>query len=173
MKLDGGKIFLRHPVADDAGLMLNWENDSDIWSSGDNRSPYVAGDILDFISRGQDLRKFGQERFMICTKENSGAIGCIDLYDYDEFHSRAGVGILIYEPELRNRGFGREALKVLIDYCMKPLLMKQLYCHTLTDNRASIMLFSGAGFTVTGTKWSWRKIGLEWKDEHIMQLILN
>ena len=65
----------------------------------------------------------------------------IDLFDFDFKNSRAGVGILVKEPTDRLKGYGREALKLLVDYSFGHLNLHQLYCHISEENEASIKLF--------------------------------
>ena len=41
--------------------------------------------------------------------QNGAALGLIDLYDFDPFHHRAGVGLVIKET-LTGKRFGKKAL---------------------------------------------------------------
>lgn len=50
---------------------------------------------------------------MITFKDIS--IGTLDWYDYDPYHNRAAVGILIDEKYQR-QGLGRDALNTLVNY---------------------------------------------------------
>ena len=171
--MKGEKIYLRFPETEDADVLLEWENDPSTWKSGDNKKPYERQEIVDFIVNGQDIRENGQMRLMICEIKGNEAIGCIDLFDYDHYNLRAGVGVLIYREDKRKRGYASEALAILVDYCRKALNMKQLYCNILAENKESIGLFRKAGFTESGLKKDWRKEGDQWMDEYLFQLLLN
>jgi hypothetical protein len=48
-------------------------------------------------------------------------IGSIDLFDFDHFHGRAGVGILIADPADRKKGYASAALACLVNYAFETL----------------------------------------------------
>lgn len=97
-------------------------------------------------------------------------IGSIDLFDFDPFHKRAGIGILIDEP-FRRKGFALEALSLLTEYCFHTLNLHQIYCTIGDDNSESIKLFAKAGFVQCGIKKEWLCRNGSWTDELIFQLI--
>jgi diamine N-acetyltransferase len=97
-------------------------------------------------------------------------IGSIDLFDFDPFHQRAGIGILIAQS-FRGMGYGSASLDKLIDYVFNVLVLKQVYCNINIDNSASIDLFTKKGFKKIGTKKSWIRTSYGWKDEIMLQLI--
>ncbi|MEQ8324372.1 MAG: GNAT family protein [Vicingaceae bacterium] len=164
---------MRTPVESDHSSLLKWENDEELWVFGDSRKVFTEDEIQDFLKLPHDLISEKQLRLMICTNEHSRAIGCIDLFDYDHHHLRAGLGILIYDLADRRLGFAKEAITLLVDYCKKTLNLKQLYCNIMENNQASKDLFTTCGFKHSGTKHSWRIVGKEWKDEWMFQLMLR
>jgi diamine N-acetyltransferase len=103
--------------------------------------------------------------------DTNEAIGAIDLFDYDPFHHRAGVGILIYDAAQRGNGYAREALQILIEYTKTFLQMHQLYCNINSNNDASIQLFQSCGFQQCGNKQQWNKIGDVFVNELMFQLV--
>ncbi len=100
-------------------------------------------------------------------------IGSIDLFDIDNLHQRAGVGILIADKENRRQGYASQALKALIEYCSEVLLLHQLYCNIDEDNESSIRLFQKRGFEITGEKKDWIRTKNGWKTEYFLQLIID
>jgi diamine N-acetyltransferase len=108
---------------------------------------------------------------MIDHIEDKAAIGTIDIFDFDPFHKRAGIGILIENEAYRRKGYGSMALKCLIDYCFKTLQLHQLYCNILSNNCESMELFKKQGFVECGIKKDWIKSSDGYIDEHLFQLI--
>lgn len=100
---------------------------------------------------------------------NFKTIGTIDLFDFDPYHCRAGVGILIADESERNRGFAHEALKLLVNYSFSILKLDQLFCNITRDNEKSLKLFTGLGFVITGEKKKWIKCPGGWLDEYFLQ----
>ena len=173
MIIKGERIYLRKPQSDDVDDMLRWENDEEVWEVSDNREPFTRKDIESFVASGLDLEKDKQLRFMICEHESGRRLGCIDLFDFDPHHQRAGVGILIYDKSDRQQGFGSESLRILTEHCRTTMKMKQLHCAILSNNKASLALFNACGFVNVGTRKAWRKVGHTWMDELIMQCIFD
>ena len=108
---------------------------------------------------------------MIVHAEDKVTIGTIDIFDFDPFHSRAGLGILIAREEYRRKGLASMALKCLVDYCFDTLHLHQLYCNILGNNSESMDLFKKAGFTESNVKKDWIKTASGYLDEHFFQLI--
>ena len=117
---------------------------------------------VQFINSSHDLFISHQLRLMILDHENN-YIGCVDLYDFDPVHLRAGVGILIGE-ELRNKGFAKESLELLKQYSFDELKLNQLHCVIGVNNMKSIQLFKGCGFNKPGQLRSWLKRKNGWED---------
>jgi diamine N-acetyltransferase len=109
---------------------------------------------------------------MIVLKANEEAIGTIDLFDFDPFHLRAGVGILLGNSEQRKKGFASQALEIIISYAGKSLLLKQLYCNISENNEDSLKLFISKSFVITGQKKDWLKTRDGWMTEYFLQLQL-
>ncbi len=98
-------------------------------------------------------------------------VGLIDLFDFDPFHLRAGVGILIANNKHRQKGYATEALHLLTKYAFETLQLHQLYCNIGTNNPISIQLFKNAGFEEVGIKKGWNKTVDGWIDEVLLQAI--
>ena len=77
------------------------------------------------------------------------AVGCADLFDFDPYHRRAGVGVLI-DSRLRNNGYGKAMLRELGQFAATHLQLHLLYCDIADNNIASIRLFESEGFQRCG-----------------------
>lgn len=170
--LSGKKVFLRPVEMKDVDALYHWENNPDNWLVSNTVTPfsrffleqYVVGALNDIYADKQ-LR-------LIIEDFNGATCGAIDLFDFDPHNRRAAIGILV-ESGSRNKGFGTEALQLVIAYAKNTLNLKQLHCTIDFDNARSLKLFQELGFEVTGHRkhWKWRSNG--WLDEHFLQLILN
>jgi diamine N-acetyltransferase len=126
-------------------------------------------------SAPKDIFENKQLRLMIDFvpgNDNEGiTVGAIDLFDFNPFHQRAGVGILVANKDYREKGIATEALSIMIRYAFKTLGLHQLYCSITTNNEASINLFKNAGFVLQGEKKEWLKDVPGWIGEYFFQLI--
>jgi len=149
-------IQLRIAEPNDADLVYRWENDMEVWRDSETRVPYSMRQIESFLLNNNDLVSEKQLRIIIEDAKNNTAVGCIDIYDYDEFNSRAGIGVLI-DKKYRGKGYAKNAIKLLSDYCFNTLLLNQIYALVLASNLKSVLLFESLGFERCGVKKQWYK----------------
>ncbi|MDR4988941.1 MAG: GNAT family N-acetyltransferase [Bacteroidales bacterium] len=172
MKLEGKHILLRPVEIDDLNHLYQWENDTENWHTSNNLNPFSRFFLEQYILNAQNnIYEDKQLRLVIVTRQHK-QIGIIDLFEFDPHHKRAAVGIIL-APDERKKGYGSEALQVLLEYAKSVLHLKQLYAGIGINNGPSIRLFQKAGFEITGTRKSWRLHENQWIDEHFMQIMLS
>ena len=146
-------IIIRAAETNDAQLIYNWENNQEIWRVSETYMPYSMYQIEQFLFNN-DLFSNRQIRFIIEITKDTIPIGCIDIYDFDPIHFRAGIGILI-QKEYRKQGYAKESLQLLLDYCFNILMLKQVYCLIDALNHDSLNLFKNVGFEQCGYRKEW------------------
>jgi diamine N-acetyltransferase len=170
------RIVLRAPEPSDIDILYKWENDEKIWKVSNIITPFSKHILAKYIENSHlDLYESKQLRLMIdvVNADNSSAktIGTVDLFEFDPYHNRAGVGILIGEESDRKKGYASTVLDKIILYAFDTLQLHQLFCNISEENTESLMLFKKKGFKVTGTKKEWLKTKGGYKDEYILQII--
>ncbi len=168
--LTGKKIKLRAIEPSDVDLLYNWENDFELWKVSSTLKPFSKNIIKKYIElEHQDIFQSKQLRFMIeTTGKSEETIGMIDIFDYDPYANRAGVGIMIHE-NFREKGFALDALQVLEEYCFRYLNFHQLYCNISEQNEISIRLFKNAGFETTCLRKDWIFTGEKYENVFFLQ----
>ncbi|MBT8394680.1 MAG: GNAT family N-acetyltransferase [Flavobacteriaceae bacterium] len=169
--LKGKKIYLRALEPDDLEFVHEIENNESFWEISNTETPYSRYLIKQYIEEShKDIYQVKQLRLVI-SNYNDEPIGLIDIFDFDFKNKRAGIGILIENSEDRNRGYGGEALQLLMDYCFSHLNLHQLYCNITEGNDASMNLFSKLGFKEVGLKKDWNLVDGNYKNEYLYQKI--
>lgn len=164
-------ITLRAIEPEDIELLYSWENDPEIWEVSHTLVPYSKYILALYIKNSdKDIYETKQLRLMIDTNEGK-TIGAIDLFDFEPYHSRVGVGLLIHNKEDRSKGYASEALDLLISFCFKKLNIHQMYANIESRNKISLGLFEKHGFRICGTKKEWLRTDSGWKDEMMLQLL--
>ena len=174
--LENSQIKLRAPEPSDIDLLYSWENNMEIWKVSNTLTPFSKHILKKYLDTAHlDIWETKQLRLIIEAKTQSSLmlvpVGIVDLFDFDPFHLRAGVGILIANKKHRQKGYATEALTLLTQYAFKTLQLHQLYCNIASNNTVSLQLFKNAGFTEVGTKKEWLKYANSWVDEIMLQLI--
>jgi len=171
-KLEYGKIRFRALEPEDIDLLYEWENDAKIWEISNTYEPFSKFILAKYIRESnRDIYESKQMRMIIETLDKK-AVGAIDLFDFDPYHFRAGVGILIHDEKDRKLGYASDALELLSIYASEYLRLHQLFASISEDNPASIHLFKSKGFELCGTKKDWRRTLEGWKSELMFQKIL-
>jgi diamine N-acetyltransferase len=166
------EIRLRALEPEDLELLYKWENNESHWIISNTIKPFSRYTLRRYLENShRSIYETGQLRFMIEHIPDNVTIGTIDIFDFDPFHNRAGLGILIANEDYRRQGYASMSLKCLIDYCFKTLQLHQLYCNILANNCESMDLFKKQGFVQSGIKKEWIKASEGFIDEHIFQLI--
>lgn len=167
-----GDIVLRALEPEDLELLYTWENEVSLWSSGNTYSPFSRYKLKQYIDEASlDIYARKQERLIITVKSGT-AVGAVDLFDFDPYHQRAQVGIMIHNEEDRRHGYAADALVALENYAVNILGIRQLYASISEANQPSLQLFEKSGYQVTGIKKSWLRTSRGWENEWFMQKML-
>lgn len=169
--LKGKHVYLRALEPEDLEFIHTIENDESFWDISNTQTPFSRFILKRYLENShKDIFEAKQLRLVISNYEDK-ALGMIDLFDFDFKNSRAGIGILVKESVHRKRGFGKEALELLVNYCFHHLSLHQLYCNITEDNKDSISLFSNQGFEMVGLKKDWNAVNGDYQNEYLYQLI--
>ena len=162
---------LRALEPSDVELMYLWENDPEVWRVGGTTSPLSLQRLAQFIEeQSYDLYATKQLRLIIEVEDI--AVGTLDIVDFDPQHLRFGIGILVYAPELRRKGYAHAAIEAIKTYARDTLALKQIWASVAADNEASIALFEGCGFELCGRRKAWLRRHDGYTDQLEYQCIL-
>lgn len=164
-------ITLRALEPEDVDIMYCWENDTRIWECSNTHLPLSRHVLKKYVEQAdRDIYRNGQLRLMIELKDNATPVGMLDMFDYDSFHQRAGIGILIHE-DYRGQKIAKTALQLFVDYLFRFFPLHQLYCNIESGNTPSLALFKDLGFTECGRRKDWLRKDKVWADEICLQLL--
>ena len=172
MILESDGVRLRAVEPEDLELLYKWENEEINWKQSNTLVPYSRYILRRYIANShKSLFETCQLRLMIDADAEKRSIGTIDLFDFDHFHMRAGVGILIADPADRKKGHASAALGCIIRYAFQTLNLHQLWCNILEGNEESMSLFLHHGFVLSATKKEWVRVNGAYVTEYMLQLI--
>ncbi len=164
-------VSLRAIEPEDLELLYRIENDMRLWNIGTTNVPYSRYVLHEYVANSSgDIYTDRQVRLMI-ENELGEVVGIVDIINFDPQHLRAEVGIVI-ENRYRNRGYASSALKHIAEYSLSILHLHQLYAWVDVENKASLNLFTKAGYTIVAQMSDWLYDGKQFHDAVIMQIIL-
>lgn len=172
VSIDAVKCRLRAVEPSDVEVMYLWENDPELWRVSGTCAPLSREQLMRFVEEQQyDIYATRQMRLIIDVE--GVAVGAIDLFDFEPRHRRLGVGILIYSPEERRRGYARAAVEAIKRYAHDTLGLRQIWATMTVDNAPSISLFEGCGFERCGVRRAWVYTNEGFKDEAEYQCLFE
>lgn len=150
--LRGERIYLRPAERDDVPTFLNWLADGDVSEGLATRAPWSRAAEDAWFDELQ--KKQGQTiwHFVICLRESKRPIGFCALHDIDHVNGAAELGIGIGIPTEWDKGYGTEAMHVLLDFGFGELRLHRVFLHVFDFNERAIHVYEQVGFTHEGTK---------------------
>jgi RimJ/RimL family protein N-acetyltransferase len=129
-----------------------WGRDSEYWRllNADPVMPYTKGQIKAFVDKellGENPSLFF---FMIRNLEDDRVIGEVGLDGVDWVHGDTFVGISIGDKDLWGKGFGTDAMQVILRYAFTELNLERVSLTVFEYNPRAVRSYQKAGFKEEG-----------------------
>lgn len=161
-------IRLRAVEPADADLLCGIENDSSHWLENGIMAPVSVEFMSVYAATYEpDAVKTGQIRFIVERREDSAAIGVVDIFDIDWSNLHGEVGIYII-GRYRKNSYALQALQTVCGYAGTILGLNALIARIPASNTGSRNLFLKAGFNISGTLRGWLRKGTEFIDVDLL-----
>jgi diamine N-acetyltransferase len=129
---------------------------------------------LEAEERWYDAAVSGADRFFTIYRiEGMAPIGTCDLRDIDHRNRTASVGILIGEGSERGKGYGAEAMRLLLDVGFTVLGLHNIWLSTYAFNLAGYHCYRKAGFREIGRRRECRLLNGVLHDEIFMDMLAS
>jgi RimJ/RimL family protein N-acetyltransferase len=131
----------------DADLMANWNRDSEYARLLDAGPAYqwTPKQVKEWMEKEKDLHFF-----IIRTLADDRAIGLIDLSGFNWPARHAWVGIGLGEREFWGKGYGTEAMAILLGYAFEELNLNRVNLNVFEYNERAIKSYLKCGFVEEG-----------------------
>ena len=144
----GENIYLRGLQKSDLeGDYFDWLNDAEVTKFMDSGVfPNTIEKMEEFYRN--TVMSSNNVIFAIVDKETDKHIGNIKLGPINWITGIATLGIMIGNKEFWGKGYGTEAIKLVLDYAFKRLNLHKVTAGIAAIHQASIKAFQGAGFEI-------------------------
>lgn len=168
-KLVGEKLYLSPINIDDASQYCEWLNNLEI-TKYLLLSPQIINeeDEKEILRRLQSGKNFG-----IVDLKSDKLIGNCGFLDISSINRRAEVGIFIGDQSFHGKGYGREAINLLLDFGFNILNLHSISLKVYSYNRRAIKSYKGSGFKEVGRRRESIFFGGKYHDEIIMDILSN
>lgn len=147
--MESTNLIIRESVFADCAYFAKWE-----------QKPFITENFT--ISNGRNYEEITKEfvirshekdklQFTILLREEERPIGRITISKIDTFHDSLDITRLyIGEEDLLGKGYGEEAMRLLLEYCFIHLHTERVTVDHLPTNHKASGLFRKLGFQYEG-----------------------
>jgi len=166
--IEGKQLYLREVrVSDVSENYYRWMNDPDVIQYMESRfAPQSTEKIQAYVRRESEN---SYSVFMaIIDKASDRHIGNIKIHRIDQYHRHAEVSIVIGQKECWGKGYGTEAISLIVDFAFNTLNLHKLSANIYANNAGSVKAFKKAGFSEEGLKIKHRFYKGDYIDEVLL-----
>lgn len=98
-------------------------------------------------------------------------VGQIRLHTFAWADRRARVAVGIHDRRFWSRGYGTEALRLLLGYAFDHLRLHRVDLRVLADNRRAIRSYEKCGFVHEGVEREAALVDCQWRDDALMAIL--
>ncbi|HCI05636.1 MAG: Acetyltransferase GNAT family protein [Parcubacteria group bacterium GW2011_GWC1_45_9] len=165
--LKGKRLYLRPILEQDLDNLVVWINDPDVRQFVAAYLPQSPQDEklwLENLGKKKDT----DLTFGIALEKDNSLIGNIGLHRITHRNGTAVMGFMIGRKELWGKGYGSEALMVLLDYAFGVLNLRKVSSSVFDFNERSLKCQQKCGFQTEGRLKAERYVNYAWADEILL-----
>ena len=168
-KIEGEKVYLSPMNLEDIEKYVKWMNDfSTTDGLGSSSKVTTFESERAWLINNMDKK---EQQFAIVLKETDELIGNCGFVDINHLHQRGEVGLFIGEEENRSKGYGTEALSLLVEYGFNYLNLKNIMLKVFSFNKRAIKSYEKIGFKVFAKRTEDYYLNGKWYDEYFMEIL--
>lgn len=169
--LTGEQVVLRAYTRSDVERIARWDLDVETWRLASDR-PWVPKTPADVVKEWEEGKAFRVDDTNVPFVVDVGGqpVGGVSLWDVDVHNRRGHVGLAM-APDSRGKGWGTDAVRVLLAYAFLDRGLNRVQLETLATNAAMLGAARKAGFVQEGV---WREdawVHGEFADQVVMSVL--
>ena len=169
-KLVGERCYLSPCLPEDAALWARWLNDLHVAVPlGDEA--YTQPTLDQQEGMIASIGQAGFHAFTIVALADDVPVGRCLLFDIDPVDRRAMLGVFIGERAYWGQGYGRDAVRLLLDYGFGLLNLNSVMLGVMAFNQRAIRCYEAVGFREIGRRRQARIIAGEKHDVVLMDIL--
>lgn len=147
-RIEGSEVFLSPVNPQDVEIYTKWLNQPEIV-----RLVGTQG-IISLPSEKDFLEKMAREdhNFAIVRQSDERLLGNCSLMDVNQRHRTATAGLFLGDPETMSRGYGSQALALLLQYAFDEVNLHNVMLNVYEYNPRAIRAYEKVGFQLIGRR---------------------
>ncbi|MGX7681891.1 GNAT family N-acetyltransferase [Jatrophihabitans sp. DSM 45814] len=167
--LKGKLVTLRAMTPKDYVRMTEFKNDVEIelLGGGDPPRPRALAGVTEFF----DGMAKDNDNLGFAIEANGVFIGDIGLFHVNRISRTAEVGIGIGDRDYWGKGYGREAMALIVEYGFRMQNLRRIWLETHSTNERAIRSYLAVGFVEEGRQRQHAWVAGEYVDIVLMGLL--
>jgi ribosomal-protein-alanine N-acetyltransferase len=159
--LEGKTVNLRVVEREDLPVIAEWLNNPEFF----NYAPFPQRSMTEFGKQYDNLPS--DSKWFVIEKKDGSKIGFV-------YHESVGnqmeIGYAMLPAE-RNKGYGTEAITIIVDYLFLTKRIMRIQVTTELRNKASVEVLEKNGFKREGTIRKMEFVRGQWRDEYLYSIL--
>jgi RimJ/RimL family protein N-acetyltransferase len=166
----GENVRLRAMTVEDAAVAYAFVGDLELYSlDGSTPRPLSLKQLQALFE--ELMTSDPRNRVAFTIEAGERAIGTCMLRDLDGTHRSSEMGISVWNPEDRGQGYGKESIRLLVEYGFRHLNLHRIGLTVVRHNERAIRCYRSCGFQEEGRLRQSRWIDGEYVDMTLMSIL--
>lgn len=141
--LEGETVILRSLARDDLRRLWEFNNDVEVELASGGEKPIPQSFVRLQTEFDAEAGKGGRDGTRFAVEVDGKFIGHCALFQFDEVAQTCALGITIGDKAYWGRGYGREAIQLLLDYAFRLRNIHRVYLSVNGNNERANWSLSG------------------------------
>ena len=167
-KLVGERIYLSPRNVEDVETFTEWMNDFYVTDyTGRSHTSITLQEEKEYLEKTDK----DKNTFAIIDIETDEVIGTVGLHCVDNIHRTATLGIFIGNRNYWSKGYGTEAIQLILDYGFNYLNLNNVDLALMEFNQRALKCYEKCGFKEIGRRRKSKFINGKYYDSILMDIL--
>ena len=163
-KIVGDRIYLSPRNSEDYELFAEWLNDPQVADYIGKSASLITNEAeKEFLDKNNNP----EATFAIVDLEKDKMVGTVGI----ELNRRGTLGIFIGDKDYRDKGYGTEAIRLVLEYGFKYLNLKNIKLDLVSANERAYRCYQKCGFKEYGRRRKCQFINGKYYDKISMDIL--
>lgn len=147
--LKGEKVVLRAIEESDYERLAEFARDVEVHVISDDEPP-VPKSFDQIKEEFRELQKQSDETVVFAIEAENVLIGSCSIHRFDYTARKCALGINIGDRHFWGKGYGRDAVSLLVEYAFHYLNLRKVHLTVRADNERAVRAYEAVGFVREG-----------------------
>ena len=143
-------VYLRALEPSDLHRTLRWHNDPELYQTLQGVFRFVSEQAEEKWLAEKAQYSTTEVNLAVCVRESGQHVGIISLRNIEPVARHGELALFIGEASARGKGYGRSAVRQLLDHAFNDLGLQRVFLYVLEENAVARKVYQDCGFELEG-----------------------